>query len=155
VTGTPNPSPFHFTGRENDGTGLYYYRARYYDPTQGRFVSDDPIGLTPGPNMYLYVRGNPVRFRDPLGLMIVECGPCVYYAIMCIREGLECKQREEQRCREQEDRPPMPGELYKKCFHEGSSCRQMLESCMDCVTALPGHPLPPPGATPSGLIRGR
>jgi len=32
-TGTPSANPFQFTGRENDGTGLYYYRARYYDPT--------------------------------------------------------------------------------------------------------------------------
>jgi uncharacterized protein RhaS with RHS repeats len=32
ISGTSSPSPFQFTGRENDGTGLYYYRARYYDP---------------------------------------------------------------------------------------------------------------------------
>jgi len=37
VSGTPNTNPFRFTGRENDGTGLSYYRARYYDP-KGRVV---------------------------------------------------------------------------------------------------------------------
>jgi len=39
ATGTPNPNVFRFTGREDDSTGLYYYRARYYDPLRSRFVS--------------------------------------------------------------------------------------------------------------------
>jgi RHS repeat-associated protein len=37
-----------FTGRENDGTGLYYLRARYYNPLFGRFLSEDPAGLSEG-----------------------------------------------------------------------------------------------------------
>ena len=41
-------NPFQYTGRENDGNGLYYYRARYYSPGMGRFVSSDPIGLAGG-----------------------------------------------------------------------------------------------------------
>jgi RHS repeat-associated protein len=57
-----------FTGREDDGTGLYYYRARYYDPGRGRFVSEDPIGLAAGPNLYSYVGANPLAFTDPRGL---------------------------------------------------------------------------------------
>lgn len=36
-------NPFQYTGRENDGTGFYYYRARYYSPFYGRFISEDPI----------------------------------------------------------------------------------------------------------------
>jgi RHS repeat-associated protein len=47
-TGT-GATPFQFTGRENDGaTGLYYYRARYYSPPLGRFISEDPLGLSAG-----------------------------------------------------------------------------------------------------------
>jgi len=42
ITGT-SANPFQYTGRENDGTGLYYYRARYYRPTSQRFVGEDPI----------------------------------------------------------------------------------------------------------------
>ena len=41
----------HYTARENDQTGLYYYRARYYDPHLKRFISEDPIGLQGGINV--------------------------------------------------------------------------------------------------------
>ena len=57
-----------YTARENDGTGLYYYRARYYDPVLKQFTSEDPIGLRGGINSYRYVGGNPVSFADPMGL---------------------------------------------------------------------------------------
>ncbi|HEX2830433.1 MAG TPA: RHS repeat-associated core domain-containing protein, partial [Burkholderiales bacterium] len=57
-----------YTGRENDGTGLYYYRARYYHPGFGRFISEDPIEFEGGPNLYAYVGGNPISWRDPHGL---------------------------------------------------------------------------------------
>jgi RHS repeat-associated protein len=67
VTGTPNPNPFRFTGREDDGTGLYYYRARYYDPSRSRFISEDPIGLAGGMNLFAYVRNDPVNRVDPSG----------------------------------------------------------------------------------------
>ncbi len=48
--------------------GFYYYRARYYSPILGRFISKDPIGFSGGINLYAYVRNNPVNLRDPLGL---------------------------------------------------------------------------------------
>ncbi|WP_146095492.1 RHS repeat-associated core domain-containing protein, partial [Xanthomonas theicola] len=51
-----------------DASGLYYYRARYYRPEWGRFVSEDPIGLSDGFNVYAYVGGNPINFSDPFGL---------------------------------------------------------------------------------------
>lgn len=58
-----------YTGRERDlDTGLYYYRARYYDPEIGRFLSEDPLGFRAGVNFYAYVENNPVNFNDPLGL---------------------------------------------------------------------------------------
>lgn len=68
TTGQANSNPFQYTGRENDGTGLYYYRARYYDPVRQRFVSEDPIGLAGGLNTYLYAEANPLLYTDPLGL---------------------------------------------------------------------------------------
>ena len=61
--------PFTFTGREwDEETGLYYYRARYYDPMEGRFISKDPIGFKGGINLYNYVDSNPLNFTDPFGL---------------------------------------------------------------------------------------
>ena len=61
-----------YTGREwEPETGLYYYRARHYDPTLGRFLQPDPIGYADGLNMYEYVGSDPVSFTDPLGLFWV------------------------------------------------------------------------------------
>ena len=60
---------FRYTGREWDSeTSLYYYRARYYDPAIGRFISEDPTGFRAGANFYPYVSGNPLTFNDPTGL---------------------------------------------------------------------------------------
>jgi RHS repeat-associated protein len=62
-------NPFQYTGREMDAeTGLYYYRARYYDPASGRFLSEDPVRFSAGVNFYDYVYNNPVRYADPMGL---------------------------------------------------------------------------------------
>jgi RHS repeat-associated protein len=44
-----------------------YCRARYYDPTAGRFLNNDPLRFLAGINLYAYVRNNPTRFRDPSG----------------------------------------------------------------------------------------
>lgn len=52
----------------DDGTGLYQYRARYYDPTIGRFISEDPKGFAAGQNFYTYVGNNPLNGNDPTGL---------------------------------------------------------------------------------------
>jgi RHS repeat-associated protein len=65
-------TPFRYTGRDDDGTGLYYYRARYYHPQFARFAAEDPIGLDGGINLYAYVGGNPTGFIDPLGLRNVD-----------------------------------------------------------------------------------
>jgi RHS repeat-associated protein len=63
-------NPFRYTGREFDTeTGIYYYRARYFDPGTGRFVSEDPIRFGgDGPDFYAYVNNDPTDFTDPLGL---------------------------------------------------------------------------------------
>ena len=51
----------------DDETGLYYNRHRYYDPQQGRYITQDPIGLAGGWNLYSYPQ-NPIQYVDPLGL---------------------------------------------------------------------------------------
>jgi RHS repeat-associated protein len=61
---------YGYTGREQDGeTGLDYYRARYYDASNGRFISEDPIGFSAGDsNLTRYVGNNPTNYNDPSGL---------------------------------------------------------------------------------------
>lgn len=61
---------YTYTGRERDpDTGLLYYRARFYDPQLGRFISEDPIGFAGGDvNLYGYVWQNPLTARDSSGL---------------------------------------------------------------------------------------
>ncbi|HYR08210.1 MAG TPA: RHS repeat-associated core domain-containing protein, partial [Longimicrobium sp.] len=67
VQGTPNP--LQYMARELDAlSGLYYVRNRWYDPQQGRFVSEDPIGLAGGVNQYAYVGNDPLGATDPTGL---------------------------------------------------------------------------------------
>lgn len=72
--GTPSQTssignPYLFTGRAfDDETELYYYRARYYDPVLGRFLTPDPIGFAGGVNFYAYVNNDPISIIDPLGL---------------------------------------------------------------------------------------
>ena len=62
-------NPFTYTGREFDAeSGLYYYRARYYDARIGRFITSDPIDLAAGANTYAYVLNNPANLVDPSGL---------------------------------------------------------------------------------------
>jgi RHS repeat-associated protein len=72
--GPDGGNPLQYTGRENDGTGLYYYRARYYAPLLKQFIAEDPIGIAGGLNLAGYVRGNPISFADPLGLQNILIG---------------------------------------------------------------------------------
>jgi RHS repeat-associated protein len=68
-------NPFRYTAREFDSeTGIYFYRARYFDPGTGRFITEDPIGLGGGTNFYEYARNNPVLLIDPLGLKWTNTG---------------------------------------------------------------------------------
>lgn len=71
----PTPLRSRLIGRENDGTGMYFYRATYYSPTYQRSVSQDPIGFAGGdPSLYGYVRDNPVVLVDPSGLFTIGLG---------------------------------------------------------------------------------
>ena len=65
-------NPFRYTGREFDPeTGLYFYRARYFDSAAGRFLSEDPIGPLDTSNLYAYVSNRPTVAVDPSGRVTV------------------------------------------------------------------------------------
>jgi RHS repeat-associated protein len=77
-------NPFQYTGREFDSeTGIYEYRARYFDPNVGRFISQDPIGFKGGINFYAYVGNNPINLFDPTGL----AAQCKHCKIVVMRAG--------------------------------------------------------------------
>jgi len=73
-TGPAQGDRFKFTGREySPELGIYYYRARWYDPGSGRFISQDPIGFSAGDvNLYRYVGNAPGDATDPWGLQTKE-----------------------------------------------------------------------------------
>jgi len=72
-TTTGFTNPYQYTGREADGPGLYYYRARYYSPMIGRFISEDPLSFRGGQNnFYAYAGSDPIDYRDPSGEFIPE-----------------------------------------------------------------------------------
>lgn len=66
TTGTTSANPSQYTGRENEGNGLYFYRNRYYSPMLGRFISEDPA--LDGQNFYAYASNTPTNATDPTGL---------------------------------------------------------------------------------------
>jgi RHS repeat-associated protein len=81
-------NPFRYTARESDTeTGLYYYRARYYDQSAGRFVSEDPIHFLGGINFYEYALNNPTTFTDPMGLCQFPSRDCIGLLKQCNDEA--------------------------------------------------------------------
>ncbi len=74
-SGAGTSNLYRFTGRELDATGLYFMRARYYNPVLQRFLSPDPLGFNGGSvDLYSYAFDSPTNFIDPLGLAASGCG---------------------------------------------------------------------------------
>ncbi|HPW56069.1 MAG: hypothetical protein KA072_09840 [Thermoanaerobaculaceae bacterium] len=81
-------SPFRFVGKRGvlaDENGLYHMQARYYDPDARRFVTEDPLGLAAGLNLYAYAGGDPVNRVDPQGLDPIDTG----FVATSIEEALQ------------------------------------------------------------------
>lgn len=84
--------PFQFTGRTRAPANLYYYRARFYDPMVGRFLSEDPIGFSGGDfNLYRYVANNPLSNNDPAGTSFKEFAVHVAIEIILKSVGVKSK----------------------------------------------------------------
>ncbi len=108
-----------FTGRENDGTGLYFYRGRYYSPGTGRFISEDPKGWGGGQtDVYAYVSGDPIRKADPLGEQP---------NYMCNSAGIQSF------CPSPPPPPPPPPPTPPTCTED---CDQSLSTCKRYIPAI-------------------
>jgi RHS repeat-associated protein len=76
TSGAQSANSLQFAGRENDGDGLYFNRARFYSQSQQRWISEDPIGFAGGdPNVYSYVGNQATMWRDPTGLIKFDLPP--------------------------------------------------------------------------------
>jgi RHS repeat-associated protein len=74
--GVSSANSSQFTGRENDGTGLYYFRTRYTNPAAQRFISEDTLGFAGGDvNLHAYVFNAPTRYVDPTGEIPLRTPP--------------------------------------------------------------------------------
>ena len=133
-----------FTARDWDAAvGLYFYRARYYDPSLGRFVSEDPIRSRGGLNFYQYVHDNPVLLRDPLGKQAFRPDPTAKttgaYFICCYGGRLSV-------CPGTTPAYPVPDTCVRKCAldHEAVHMRDLrpAEGCPSpCEKATNGTPV--------------
>jgi RHS repeat-associated protein len=91
-------NPFRYTAREWDSEiGAYYYRARYYHASDGRFLNEDPARWVAGVNGYLYVRNQAAILTDPTGLIDIPGGPqwkCLVCTVYAEARGLNkaCQQ---------------------------------------------------------------
>jgi RHS repeat-associated protein len=121
-------NPFRFPGQYYDQeTGLHYNYFRYYNPQTGRYITPDPIGLEGGINLFVYVAGNPVNRKDPLGLF--WDGPDVDFpGTPTLPEGsgsiLSCRQIAQRIRQEGQQRYPWtPDDRNNHMRHCWASCR--------------------------------
>jgi RHS repeat-associated protein len=158
ASGTSSTNGGQFTGRENDSTGLYNYRARYHNPIIGRFTSEDPIGFHGGVNLYTYVGNGPTNFVDPSGtqalplpkpgpgpVVIGPVGPLIWFDAWILQHDWNefqklCLASGWAWCSPSQSSPsPVPSSQPspdEKC--EKQRCKQAKQYCIErCTETLP------------------
>jgi hypothetical protein len=121
-------------------SGLMYYRARYYYPCTGRFVTTDPIGFASGINFYVYVFNNPLNDTDPSGKGVFSCIQFFYYAWKCAERGEECRKKidNEIDCEgllnvlSKYNAGFLSGLYFKACYQSIPECQKKIEYGIKC-----------------------
>ena len=140
-TADPLGNRYRYTAREwDEETGLYYYRARYYDPQNGRFISEDPMQFKAGVNFYAYVLNNPIDNSDALGLEPEKgCKDCKGNPIQGLGVAKQCCSGESPTSNSAPN-PYMPWEGYAgvnagMMFQYGGNgpWGQLVRSCLLCM----------------------
>jgi len=133
TSGAGTSSSFAFTGREADGTGLFFYRARYYDSRLQRFTAEDPVEFAAGDtNLHAYVSNSVPNLTDPTGELPAPLVGCAIGAAMAAA-------------------PSLPGML------SGRGCvpwRDMALGCLFGALPMPRLPRIGPGGRPPIFPRG-
>jgi RHS repeat-associated protein len=135
--GLASTSSYKFTGREDDGSGLYYYRARYYQPRLQRFISEDPIGFNGGDmNLYAYVFNTPTNLLDPSGNSPIDCAKFFQRCAKCLEERDKClsDHADPVACQERGENigSSLGAHRIKECFLNNARCKECFESGILC-----------------------
>jgi RHS repeat-associated protein len=131
-------NPFRFPGQYYDQeTGLHYNYFRYYDPTTGRYVTPDPIGLEGGINLFAYAASNPINAIDPGGKKLISVGICValiIYDTVSTARAVEIKSKEAEeirgKMREIEKKECKTLEEMEKKLEEWNELQKQLEKIL-------------------------
>ncbi|MBI5100315.1 MAG: RHS repeat-associated core domain-containing protein, partial [Nitrospirae bacterium] len=151
------PQPFKYVGQYGvmtEPNGLYYMRARYYEPKVGRFISEDPIGFEGGTvNLYEYVGSNPVNNIDPTGTFSwpfgIDCGQYVEKFMAARKKCLnECSLEDELKKYEKygggsSDYSANLDCICTKMGKDGwgyNECIKTFRSCFSVAPKFPGKP---------------
>jgi RHS repeat-associated protein len=137
-TGAASTNSYKYTGREDDGTGILYYRARYYHPRLQRFISEDPIGFKSGDmNVYAYVFNAPTNLVDPSGNSPVDCAKFFQRCAKCLEERDKCRSdhADPVACQERGENtgPFQSAHIIAECFLKNAKCRECYESGLFCA----------------------
>ena len=153
ATGT-TPNDFRYTGREYEAGDLYYYRARYYDPTVGRFLSEDPKEYEFDTNLYRYAYDDPPNRRDPNGEGVLSCLLIPFRCNEdCFGDVLEdCKQKHSDPLLCLQRGEPVghsvSAHILVQCGFRNPACQKCFETLIKCgawpPTPKPRPPIPKP-----------